>query len=161
MRKRENSTDPENTSQMGGPPEDSGIGIIDHPQLKSVLRNMGEWSFTTFMWVLWGYLFLPLVNILLWIFGGHLFYFTVFEEAHYRDAVDMFQKTGWFVLAVFLALRGWGVYNYHRFGKRDRRRSMPPASIGQLADFFNLPEATVARMQNQKEVEWDGYYDRF
>ncbi len=143
-----------------GSPGSSGIVIIDRPDLKTVLRNMGEWSFTTFMWVLWVYLFLPIINILLWVFGGHRFYITVVQEAHYQDAIDMFQNTGWFVLIVFLILRGWGLYNYHRFGKRERRKQASPVSMDQMADFFQVTEATVARMRDQQEVVWDGRYEQ-
>ena len=135
------------------------ITVIDHPELKSVLRNMSEWSFTTVMWVLWVYLFLPLINLLLWIFGGHRIYITVVEEAHYRDAIQMFQNTGWCVLIIFLILRGWGYYNYHRFGKRERRKATPPVSTGQMADFFHVTEATVIRLRDQKEVVWEGRYE--
>lgn len=138
----------------------SEIVIIDRPDLKTVLRNMGEWSFTTFMWVLWVYLFLPVINILLWVFGGHRFYITVVQEAHYQDAIDMFQNTGWFVLIVFLILRGWGLYNYHRFGKRERRKQASSVSMDQMADFFQVTEATVARMRDQQEVVWEGRYEQ-
>ena len=141
------------------PPSDSGIQLLDHPDLKTVLLNMGEWSFTTFMWAVWIYLFLPLINILLWIFGGHLFYVSVVDEAHYRDAVTMFQNMGIFVLIVFLILRGWGYYNYHRFGKLSRRKAPLPASAEQMAGFFKLTTAEVLALQHQKEVVWEKTYE--
>lgn len=137
----------------------SAIRIIDNPELKTVLRNMGEWSFTTFMWALWIYLFLPLINIILWIFGGHRFYLTVVEEARYRDVIAMFQNMGGFVLIVFLVLRGWGYYNYHRFGKRERRKASNPASAKQMGQFFHLTEDEVVALQHQKEVVWEKPYE--
>ena len=138
----------------------STIRIIDNPDLKTVLRNMGEWSFTTFMWILWVYLFFPLINILLWIFGGHRFYLTVVEEAHYRDVIAMFQNMGGFVLIVFLILRAWGYYNYHRFGKRERRKASLPTSAKQMGELFYLTEAEVVALQHQKEVVWERLYEK-
>lgn len=136
------------------------IEIIDLPQLKGMLRNVGEWSFTTVMWILWAYLFLPLINLIMWAVGGRHLYVTIIEEAHYHDIIGMIQKTGWFVLAIFLIMRGWGYYNYHRFGKRERRRSVPPASTQAMAVFFNLPQAAVERLQGQKEVIWMRRYEQ-
>jgi poly-beta-1,6-N-acetyl-D-glucosamine biosynthesis protein PgaD len=139
--------------------EDASIEIIDRPQLRSTLRNIGEWSFTTIMWVLWGYFFLPMINLLMWLIGGGQIYAIIIHQAHYRDLIRMIQTTGWFALAIFVVLRGWGYYNYRRYGKRERRRSVPPASVESLAAFFNLSEATTRRLQHQKEIIWEGRYE--
>jgi poly-beta-1,6-N-acetyl-D-glucosamine biosynthesis protein PgaD len=138
----------------------AGIAILDFPDLKGALRNMGEWSFTTFMWILWGYLFLPLLNILLWLIGVGHFYATIIVEAHYHDVMAMARQTGWLVIVVFLLLRGWGLYNYYRFGKSERRISVSPASTRQLAEFFGVAEDTVLQLRDQKEVIWEGCYER-
>jgi len=140
--------------------EDTRIEIIDRPQLRSTLRNVGEWSFTTIMWVLWGYFFLPMINLLLWLLGGGHILAVIIYQAHYRDLIRMIQTTGWFALAIFVVLRGWGYYNYHRYGKRERRLSVPPASTEALAAFFNLSEAATIRIQHQKEIIWEDRYER-
>lgn len=139
--------------------ENSPIEIIDRPQLRSTLRNVGEWSFTTIMWVLWGYFFLPMINILLWLLGGGHIYAVIIHQAHYRDLLRMIQTTGWFAIAIFVVLRGWGYYNYRRYGKKERRRAVPPASVESLAAFFNLSEATTRRLQHQKEILWEDRYE--
>ena len=41
----------------------SKINIEDNPKLRSPARRIVEWGFTTFMWALWLYLFLPLVTM--------------------------------------------------------------------------------------------------
>ena len=43
------------------------ITIEDNPKLRGRLRTAFEWSFTSFMWALWLYLFLPLVSLVLWV----------------------------------------------------------------------------------------------
>jgi biofilm PGA synthesis protein PgaD len=147
-------------SQAAWAGANAGIEIIDYPGLKGALLNMGEWSFTACMWILWGYLFLPLLNILLWLIGIRHFYATIIVEAHYHDVMAMARKTGWLVIVVFLLLRGWGIYNYYRFGKHERRISVSPASTRQLAEFFCVTEDAVIRLRDQKEVVWEGCYER-
>jgi len=50
------------------------IKIIDKPKLKTFLRTITELTFTSVMWGFWIYLFLPLVNVVLWLFGIRYFY---------------------------------------------------------------------------------------
>lgn len=130
------------------------IEIRDNPKLKSFLRNVGEWSFTTLMWALWLYLFLPLLNVILWFLGIRFFYVEVFEKAGYVQLLNLLNKIGWGILAVFAILRFWGYYNYLRFGRKDRRKSTSSTTVGQLSESFNLPPEKILELQSQKEVVW-------
>jgi biofilm PGA synthesis protein PgaD len=138
----------------------SQIKIIDNPKLKSFMRNIGEWSFTTLMWGLWIYLFLPLLNVVLWLLGFHLFYVKVIERGGYIQLLTLLGKMGWAVLLVFGTLRLWGYYNYIRFGKKNRRKSVSPTTADQLSGFFHLPRDQVLEMQSKKEVVWPVEVDR-
>lgn len=135
------------------------IEIIDHRQLKSFKRNIGEWSFTTLMWAVWIYLFIPLVNIFLWVIGGSHIYTTLIEQATYRQALEMMRNTGIYVIVVFIVLRGWGFYNLHRFGKKDRRKARPPVTIEEMSEFFEMDIDELRRFQDQKEIIWDRRYE--
>lgn len=130
------------------------IEIRDNPKLKSFLRNVGEWSFTTLMWALWLYLFLPLLNVILWFLGVRFFYVEVFEKAGYVQLLNLLNKIGWGILAVFAILRFWGYYNYIRFGRKERRKSTSSTTVGQLSESFNLPPEKILELQSQKEVVW-------
>jgi biofilm PGA synthesis protein PgaD len=130
------------------------IEIIDNTKLKSFLRNVSEWSFTTLVWALWLYLFLPLLNIILWLLGIHFFYVEVFEKAGYLQLLSLFSKMGWSILVVFAVLRFWGYYNYLRFGKKDRRKFVSPTTAEQLSVLFNLPPEQIVELQSKKEVTW-------
>jgi biofilm PGA synthesis protein PgaD len=130
------------------------IEIIDNTKLKSFLRNVSEWSFTTLVWALWLYLFLPLLNIILWLLGIHFFYVEVIEKAGYLQLLNLFTKMGWSILVVFIVLRFWGYYNYFRFGKKDRRKFVSSTTVEQLSGVFNLPPEKIIELQSKKEVTW-------
>jgi biofilm PGA synthesis protein PgaD len=130
------------------------IEIIDNTKLKSFLRNVSEWSFTTLVWALWLYLFLPLLNIILWLLGIRFFYVEVIEKAGYLQLLNLFTKMGWSILVVFIVLRFWGYYNYFRFGKKDRRKFVSSTTVEQLSGVFNLPPEKIIELQSKKEVTW-------
>ncbi|RJR19812.1 MAG: poly-beta-1,6-N-acetyl-D-glucosamine biosynthesis protein PgaD [Nitrospiraceae bacterium] len=131
------------------------IEIRDNPKLRSFFRNITELTFTGFVWGIWAYLLLPLVNIIMWIVGLRIIERSVVEELGYAEMLDLIGKMGWIILVVFLILRLWGLYNYKRFGKRSRRKSSSPVTTEQLAAHFNIPAEQVVSMRSQKEIVWE------
>lgn len=131
------------------------IEIRDNPKLRSFFRNITELTFTGFVWGIWAYLLLPLVNIIMWIVGLRIIERSVVEQLGYAEMLDLIGKMGWIVLVVFLILRLWGLYNYKRFGKRSRRKSSSPVTIEQLAAHFKIPAEQVVQMRSQKEIVWE------
>jgi len=132
----------------------SEIEIIDKPKLKSFLRKITELGFTSLMWGLWFYLFLPLLNLVLWVLGIRYFYVELFELAGYKGLINILLKAGWVILIVFLILRSWGVYNYRRFGKRERRKGLPPETLEKTAEYFQISPEQIQHIQSSKEVVW-------
>ena len=106
------------------------------------------------MWGLWIYLFLPLLNVILWLLGFHLFYVKVIERGGYIHLLNLLGKVGWAVLLIFGILRLWGYYNYVRFGRKNRRKIVSPTTADQLSGFFHLPPDQVLELQSKKEVVW-------
>ena len=134
------------------------IEIIDNPSLRSVLRRIGEWTFTTVMWVLWVYLFFPIINIIFWAFGIAYFYEKVIAHSDYLQFLDLVQNCGLAVFGIFLLTWFWGVYNYHRFGKRNRRSNCSMADPGEMAEFFDVSVDRVFELRQQKEIKWTSLY---
>jgi hypothetical protein len=51
-------------------------------------------------------------------------------------------------------MRSWGYYNYWRFGRKNRRKGMPPATSGQFADHFHITAEQVEQSKLKKELTW-------
>ena len=134
------------------------IEIIDNPSLRSVLRNFGELTFTTVMWVLWVYLFFPIINIILWALGITSFYKKVIVQSEYLEFMDLLQNCGLTVFGIFLLLCFWSVYNYRRFGKRNRRFNSTMAAPEEMAEFFDVSVDRVFELRQQKEIKWTSLY---
>lgn len=110
------------------------------------------------MWGLWIYLFLPLLNIVLRVMGGHYFYESVLVEENRYQFLTMVKRVWLSILIVFLTMRGWGFYNYYRFGRLERRKSRSNITKKELADYFEITEEEVLSLQSQKEIQWDKIY---
>jgi poly-beta-1,6-N-acetyl-D-glucosamine biosynthesis protein PgaD len=130
------------------------IEVRDNPNLRSFLRNVTETTFTGFVWAIWIYLLLPVINITLWIFGFGFMNLSVIEQVGYEELLDLLVKMGWAVLIVFLVFHLWGYYNYKRYGKKSRRKSSATVTIEQLSTHYRIPADEIRRLQEQKEIEW-------
>ncbi|MFQ5585725.1 MAG: poly-beta-1,6-N-acetyl-D-glucosamine biosynthesis protein PgaD [Thermodesulfobacteriota bacterium] len=130
------------------------IEIIDKPGLKSTVRKLSEMSVTSFIWLLWLYLFLPIVNILLWIVGVSTFYQELIVKTGYLHFLGLLNKMGLTVLVVFIIMRAWGYYNYRRFGKRNKRKSVPNVTPEELSEIFGLTPEEIVALRTRQEISF-------
>jgi biofilm PGA synthesis protein PgaD len=133
--------------------------IENRDDLRSFLRNTTEWSFTVVMWGLWIYLFLPLLSLVLWIIGMPYIFKTILTEDVLRQMIGLLTRMGWAVVIIFIVLRGWGFYNYHMFGKKNRRKKHPEVTAEQMGRHFGVNIEDVKALQERKEITWSGLYD--
>jgi len=135
----------------------SNIELIDKPEAKTVWQHISDLSFTSVMWATWLYLFLPVINMLMWVLGLSYYYTELTEDASYIQMQSLFETTGWTIVIAFLVLRLWGLWNYMYFGRpvRDRRHKVVRStSIDAISEHYKLPPKEVVAIQNLKELVW-------
>jgi biofilm PGA synthesis protein PgaD len=127
------------------------IELIDNPSLKTRLQTMTEWTFTSFFWILWIYLLLPLLNLFLWLFVDY----TLYEKliSGYADFILLLRHIGLIALAIFIGLRLWGYYNYHVFGRLNRRRHVPQADPNHMAEHFGITIDELDALQKAEIIK--------
>jgi poly-beta-1,6-N-acetyl-D-glucosamine biosynthesis protein PgaD len=131
------------------------IEVFNNPKLKSIWRHLTEGGVTTLMWAGWIYLLLPLLNLLLWFLGLRFIYVEVFQTTGFREFFELLNRVGWAIIVIFIILRGWGFYNYYRFGKRNRRSQLPANHLNEkMSVFFQIAPDQVNLMQASKESVW-------
>lgn len=135
------------------------VKVENHRHLRSRARVVVEGGFTSMMWALWVYLFLPLFSVIMWGFGIHTFYRHVFRGTAIRELYELLTQLGFTILLIFCALRGWEVYNRYVFGRRNRRKQTIPVTSAEVGGHFGLPAGSVDALQNQKEITWTLLYD--
>lgn len=135
------------------------IKVENHHHLRTSTRTVIEGGFTSMMWALWIYLFLPLFSVFMWVFGVHTFYIHVFEGTAIRELYEQLSQLGLTIVVIFLALRGWEIYNLYAFGRRDRRKNTVQVTASEVSQRFGLPVSQIAELQNQKEIVWTLLYE--
>ena len=112
--------------------------IIDRPELQSTGQRVIYPVITFIFWMLWVYIWLPLLSLIAWGFGVQLFY----DEMILANGFEVFAElagTYAIVILVFAtALLGWAQYNWIRFRNKERRRATDPVRREEMAEYFKV-----------------------
>lgn len=123
---------------------------IDAPHLLSQRQRLGDTIATGLMWILYSYLWLPLVSLLAWLLGFE-FAYDVMVRAGGVDALR--QVLWWYgiVLAsIFVAVAVWSMVNRRRFADHDRRQNGQGVSDTELAGYFALQPEELQTMRSAR-----------
>jgi biofilm PGA synthesis protein PgaD len=112
--------------------------IIDQPGLQHPGQRV-LWAFvTTAFWVLWLYLWLPLITFVGWLFGLYRGYYFMAVLGGYHEILRLLV---YFLIVVAIlggALVLWALVQRVRFRGMDRRQQRPPAALDALAAFHGI-----------------------
>ena len=107
--------------------------LINNPERQSTSRRTVFGVLTAIAWVVYAYLWLPLVTLLVWWLGIK----TTYVELYLREQrIDTFLLLVVPLIMVFagIVLVGWAEYNRNRFqDQQDRREPMPDVTHAEIA----------------------------
>jgi biofilm PGA synthesis protein PgaD len=128
-----------------GPWDRSGL-IIQRPELQPRAQRAIYGTVTAVAWVVWAYLWLPLVTLVAWYFGVRAF---IREIVIPDQAVLLFTAVVYVLIIILLGgtLLLWSQYNLRRFGGEDRRAASPPVARHEVLGWFQIPETTLDTLQ--------------
>ncbi len=129
--------------------------IIDKPDLKSPLRNLIEGSLTAFLWAVWVYWMIPLLTLVLWLFGVRMFYLSIFNHIHLSELREILFNGGFVIIIILTLNLLWINYNYYLIFKRlgNRRKAPQAYSEEKLAGYFSIDPAAVAEAKKKSRFE--------
>lgn len=124
--------------------------IIERPDLQPRSQRLVSMLLTVFFWVLWAYLWMPLLALLGWALGVTLYY----EEMIMRDGHRvLFEVLPWYAGAVVVlggSLVAWALYNFHRFRGRERRSAAPLVSTAEVAAHARVHPGDLTRWRHAR-----------
>jgi poly-beta-1,6-N-acetyl-D-glucosamine biosynthesis protein PgaD len=124
--------------------------IIDSWRLKSRSRILLESFVTLAFWTGFLYLLIPMVTLLLWIFGFKIAYAELIGAEGLRELVRIIKDSGIIILIITLIIMAWGYYNYLLFRIRgDRRGSRVMICFDE--DFANRYHLDLQTLRAAKE----------
>jgi len=123
--------------------------------VKSPLRKFVEDFITVVCWGLYLYLLLPLLTLVLWVFGVKTIYDQIIGAKGYEELVRLLQNGGITVLIIFLIVSGWTYYNYLWFLRRGERRGgqVKISSDVEMAGMLGTDSTAMGEIRKARRLE--------
>ncbi len=103
-------------------------------------------------WLIWFYLFIPLLSLGAWWFG-----IDAFREYMLQPGARgyLLTLTGYAIVIAltFLIILGWSRYNQIRFGGPDRRHGQPPVTAEMTAKRFHVKPELLEQLQQARTID--------
>lgn len=125
--------------------------IINSPRKVSTARHTVYKTITLLAWVVYAYLWLPVITLVAWMLGAK----TAFIEVYVRDnALDstLVVTLPLLLLLCSTLLIGWAEWNRYRFQDRDRRGPRESASEADIAQRLRAPPSLAQSLLNAKSA---------
>ncbi|WP_410474280.1 poly-beta-1,6-N-acetyl-D-glucosamine biosynthesis protein PgaD [Guyparkeria sp. TX1] len=124
--------------------------IIERNDLESTgKRRVGQFV-SLVAWVVWIYLFTPLIALIGWALGVGLFERYILDDP--MGTLEAMQVYVLVILSAGLIFIGWASYNWLRFHNRERRHEPPPVSANELAHRFHISPEDAREIEYQRIV---------
>lgn len=126
--------------------------IIDTPSLQSLRQKYTYAVLTLLFWLVWFYLWLPLVSLLAWLFGIDVFYEHMIVLEGLKGLLELL---GWYAMVIALIgciLVIWSSYNLLRFGGKNKRTHNPPVRLDEIASCYALEPAALVAAREAKTL---------
>jgi biofilm PGA synthesis protein PgaD len=126
---------------------------IQAPELLSGPERTRDTVFTALMWVVYMYLWAPLISLLAWLLGFELAYEVMIRTGGANGLGDVLLNYGIAIVSIFVIITVWSMGNKLRYGKLMRRRSVNEITLAPMAEYFGVDVASAARLRSMKLVE--------
>jgi biofilm PGA synthesis protein PgaD len=111
---------------------------INAPELLSRRRRMGDAFFTGLMWIIYSYLWAPLVSLIAWLLGFEFAYEVMVRAGGAQTLKPILVWYAAMVAAIVVVVTGWSLVNRLRFSNRDRRHAGEIICDEELASTFGI-----------------------
>jgi biofilm PGA synthesis protein PgaD len=126
--------------------------IIENPELQSNAHRFGWSSVTFFFWMLYIYLWLPLITLVAWWVGAKLFHIQIVALQGYAGVIDKLGLYSAIIVIISAILIGWAKIERFRFKDAVRRVDNTTVPVGDIAVRFKLQELDLTQLRGKKSV---------
>lgn len=126
--------------------------VINRPDLQKMRNRYGYGLVTFIFWVLWFYLWLPLISLAAWSMGFNLFYDEMVVAGGFNALLDLLVFYLLVILLISLTLGVWAIVSLFRFRGKNRRREREVVNDEALASFFNVESENLSKWRSSKRM---------
>ncbi len=117
--------------------------IIESPHLQTGLQKYTHAFLTFAFWLLWVYLWSPIITLIFWLLGFHQFYYHMVKLGGYVGLREQLLLYLVIILAIGFVQLTWAKYNQFRFRGKERRKHQPNVSHSAVFKFFQVDESKI------------------
>jgi biofilm PGA synthesis protein PgaD len=137
---------------------------IDAPELLSRRRRLGDALATGFMWIIYSYLWAPLVSLLAWLLGFEFAYDVMIRAGGIHMLLESLSWYGKMLIAIIVCVTGWSLLNRYRFAKLSRRCKAPIVGDEDISDFYGISAEQIDALRTKQimrlTVSEDGHIEQ-
>lgn len=124
--------------------------IINRPDLQSPLQRVTTRGITLVFWVIWIYLWLPLISLVAWWVGIQLFREHMLDNNGYQALFSDMHQYALTIAFIAVVLIGWARYNLLRFRDKDNRKASKHVDPADQAQYFKIEAQQLCQWQTAK-----------
>jgi biofilm PGA synthesis protein PgaD len=129
--------------------------IIDTPKLQSLRLKYTSTVLTMFFWIIWFYLWVPLITLFGWWFQIDTIQHNMVTLGGYRAFLEELPSLLTSIIILSSSLAIWGAYNFIRFKGVERRKALHPVTQYELLATFAINEEELIEIQKSSIIELD------
>jgi biofilm PGA synthesis protein PgaD len=126
--------------------------IIEKPELQSNIHRYGWGSVTFIFWMIYIYLWLPLITLVAWWFGAKLFNLQMIQLEGYKGLLGNLGLYTVIIVVISLILIGWAELDRMRFKDKLRRLVNNTITVGEIAKKYNMHEHELTQLRQKKSM---------
>ena len=126
---------------------------IDFPELLTRRQRAFGVAFTALMWMLYAYLWLPLVSLAAWSFGVKLAYDVMVRAG---GAQALRQVLIWYMIVlagIVVTIVAWSLLNRWLFAGRSRRIASQCVEDAAIAEYFGVDVGQLRQLRAAQRVD--------
>lgn len=129
-------------------PKTSRPLILEMPDQQTPGQQLASGAVTGFFWLVWLYLWLPVVTLLAWVFGLYRFHQHMNVLGGWQHLMRDINFYGLICGGLASGLFLWAMYNRLRFRGRKRRSHRRRIPVEEIASFERIDATSLARWQH-------------
>lgn len=124
--------------------------LIDSPQLLSRRHRVMDTLATGFIWIVYSYLWAPLISLVAWLLGFEFAYDVMIRAGGYESLKGLIGFYSIVIAIIFVVVAGWSTINRRRFAQHERRQAIDPVPDTEIAAHFGIRDEQLAALRKSR-----------